>query len=154
MLQRIQSVYLALVIICCIIISMFPLISINAVDGVYQLSIIKTSFLHQAIVSVLSVNFPLIISNLFIIVIALITIFRYNDRKMQLKLINFILLILLIFTGVLIFDYRQLVTLSGCANASINPIVIIVPIQLILLLLAANGIKKDEALIRSADRLR
>ena len=154
MLQRIQSVYLVLVIISCIILNMFSLITADAVDGIYELSIIKTSFIRQSIASVLSFNFPLIISNLFIIIITLVTIFRYNNRKMQLKLINVILIAVLIFIGILIFDYRQLISLCGSANASLKPIIIIVPIQLILLLLAANGIKKDEALVRSADRLR
>ena len=154
MLQRIQSVYLVLVIISCIILNLFSLITANAVDGIYELSIIKTSFIRQSISSVLSFNFPLIISNLFIIVLTLVTLFRYHNRKMQLKLINVILISVLLFIGALIFDYRQLVSLPGFANASLNPILIIVPIQLILLLLAANGIKKDEALVRSADRLR
>ena len=154
MLQRIQTVYLAFVIIGCIIISMFSLFSVTVTDGIYQLSVIKTSFLSQSKTTDLSFNFPLMIINALVALITLVTIVRYNDRKLQVKMINIVLLLVVIFIGVLILDYRQLADLSGSANSSINPVLIIVPIHIVLLLLARNAIKKDEALVRSADRLR
>lgn len=154
MLQRIQSVYLALVICCGVALFFFNLFTYQVTDGAYQLSIIKTLFINKANVAVLNYNFPLILTNSLIIILTLITIFRYRSRVLQLKLINILLILILIFTGLLFFIYRQLVSLSGTSNNAINFTIIFVPLQLILLFLARNGIKKDENLVRSADRLR
>lgn len=155
MLQRIQTVYLTLVICCCIILCFFNLFVFPVPDGIYQLSVIKTSFIRDAKVSVLSYNLPLLLINFLISILTLVTIFRYDNRLFQMKFINIIMLLILIFIGVLFYNYRQLVSLSGSTNTfSINWIIIFVPIQLIFLFLARNGIKKDENLVRSADRLR
>ena len=155
MLQRIQTVYLLLVICCFIVLMVAPLYHIQSNDGVYSLTIIKTSFIRPTKILVLNYNFSLIVSSLLIVIISVATIFRYKQRTIQLKLINILFFLVLIFTGLLFFDYRQLIGLSAIANAnSISVLVIIVPIVMLLLLLARNGIKKDEALVRSADRLR
>ena len=155
MLQRIQSVYLVLVIFCSIAVCFFPLFRVPVPDGIYSLSITKTSFIGKVNVSDLSYNFPLILLSFLILILSVVTIFRYNNRKLQLNFITIILILVLVFTGVLIFDYYQLVSLSGSANtASLSYILIVVPIMLILLFLARNAIKKDEVLVRSADRLR
>src|SRR5436190_420161 len=128
MLQRIQSVYLLLIICCCIVLSVIPLFQVHAADGVYELSIIKTSFIRPNDTSVLNYNFPLIIINFLIAIFALVTTFRYKNRQIQLKLINIIFILILIFTGVLFFDYRQIVSLSDSSNANaLSWLVIIVP---------------------------
>ncbi len=155
MLQRIQSVYLALVICCCIFLCFFNLFVFQVPDGIYQLSIIKTSFISDAKISVLSYNFPLLLINILIAILTLVTIFNYANRALQLKFINLMITLVLILIGVLFYNYRQLVSLSGTSNiSSIKWIIIFMPIQLIFLFLARNGIKKDDNLVRSADRLR
>ncbi len=153
MIQRIQSVYLLMVIICCIVASLFPLFQAVTTDAVYELSIVKTSYTIQAKTSILSINYSLISITIFISILSIITLFRYSNRSLQIKFINIVLMLVLLFMGVLFFEYRQLVSLSA-ANVNISYSLIFVPIIIVLLFLARSGIKKDDALVRSADRLR
>lgn len=155
MLQRIQTVYLLLIICCIIVLNLAPLFHFHAADGIYILTTLKTSFISSSVTTLLNYNYSLIVNSLLIVIITLATIFRYRQRTTQLKLITVLFFLVLIFIGLLYFDYRQLIGFSG--NTSENTIsvwVIIVPIIWVLLFLARNGIKKDEELVRSADRLR
>ena len=154
MLQRIQSVYLLFVIICCIVQSMYSLFQVQAIDGIYNLSIIQTSLVSPISTSVLSFNYPLIIITALVIVLSAITIFSFRNRKMQMKIINLILLLVILLIGVLIWDYRQLISISDVKDVSYNYNLIFVPIIIVLLFLAKISIKKDEDLVRSSDRLR
>ena len=154
MLQRIQTVYLLLFALCSILFCLYPVFKMQATDGIYTLSVIKTSFQTNVNPTVLNYNYPLIIISLLMVLINAIAIFRYDQRMMQLKLINIMFLLFLLLSGVILYDYKQLMNIAGTQSSSLNRIIIFMPIEIILLLLARNGIKKDEKLVRSSDRLR
>lgn len=97
-------------------------------------------------------NIALFILSLVTILVVVFNIFRYNNRKMQFVqnriaiLLNFILLGLML--------YRVL-NLSGGDNSPEKGIELYVPLlSIVLLALANKGIKKDEELVKSVDRLR
>ena len=84
--------------------------------------------------------------------LSLISIFSYKNRKAQFMLgrlniiLNFILLVLFVV---------QSLNLSGEADVSEKGIGILLPIlSIVFLVLANKAIKKDEDLVKSADRLR
>ena len=121
MIQRIQSVYLFLV-FCLMAITLF-----------FTFSDSWTVSLGSGIVSVL----------------ALLTIFLYKKRKVQITISKIILLLLvLIYVLYIIFD-RQYLAISEMKISCIFPL-----ISGILIYLAIGKIKKDEKLVRSLDRLR
>ncbi len=136
MIQRIQSVYLFIVAILAGLGIYFPvwddqkLNIIKGFDNIYILSLFAS-------VSVLS----------------LLTIFLFNNRKLQFVLNRFNILINLILLGVFGY-YTQ--TLSGEAIVvSEKEIGLVVPlISIVFLYLANKAIKKDEDLVKSVDRLR
>jgi hypothetical protein len=111
--------------------------------GIYRSSdaTLTKGFLLIAIISVL------------VPVIAVITIFLFKNRKLQVRLtlINLILEIALIAAIVFVT-----IPLTGNHSAQILPgFRVILPVLcLILLILGYRGIKKDDELVKSYDRLR
>ncbi|XLS28424.1 DUF4293 domain-containing protein [Flavobacteriaceae bacterium M23B6Z8] len=84
--------------------------------------------------------------------LALITIFMYKNRKLQFVLNR--LNIILNFTLLGLFVYRSL-NLSGENTVSEKGIGMFIPIiSIVFLVLANKAIKKDEDLVKSVDRLR
>ena len=90
--------------------------------------------------------------------LSLITIFLYKKRKTQLNLIslNMLVILLAIFSIMYVypkFVFERNINLTG-AVVEYNSTIIIIFISALGLFLAKKAIAKDEALIRSADRLR
>jgi hypothetical protein len=143
MIQRIQTIYLLLAsIVSGVLIFVFNLWeslknSIYALDFLdsdsYILKLIPVLFLASAI-------------------LAFVAIFIFKNRKLQFVIGRLTILINLILLGLLI--YLSL-TLPGEAAVSEKGIGMFIPILAILLIVLANkAIKKDEDLVKSADRLR
>ncbi|MFM2207666.1 MAG: hypothetical protein RL213_1641 [Bacteroidota bacterium] len=143
MLQRIQSLFLLLVVALSVLLFFLP---------VYELpSAIPAVSTPQPYV--LSGNTLLSIINGAVGVLTFICIFLFRNRNLQLRLANVNLLLICILIGLLFFLAD---TLGSTSNAPISyrygsylPL-----IQLIFTFLASRAIRKDEELVRSADRLR
>ena len=91
-------------------------------------------------------------------VFSFITIFFYKNRKLQLKLIsiNMFVLLLAIFSIVYLYPniiYAKNINLEN-TELRYNYVIIICFVSAVGLYLAKKAIMKDEAMIRSADRLR
>jgi uncharacterized membrane protein len=85
-------------------------------------------------------------------IFAFVAIFIFKNRRLQFVIGRFTILINLILLGLLIYVS---LTLPGEASVSEKGIGMFIPILAILLLVLANkAIKKDEDLVKSADRLR
>lgn len=136
MIQRIQTVYLALVLLCSGVLPfVFPLW--HSSDGA------KIFFMENGVYTAL---FGLSTS------LALLSILFYKKRQHQFVINRLNLLLNLILLG--LFLYRTL-NLSGDATASEKGIGIFIPlVSIVLLVLANRAIKKDEDLVKSVDRLR
>ena len=142
MIQRIQSIYLLLVVILSGgLIFVFPIL--EGVDNkIFALDLFSDTAM---------INKSLPILFLLSAVLALYTIFSFKDRKRQFVLGRFIILINLILLGLLI--YLSL-NLPG-EDASKKGIGMFLPVLAILFSVLANkAIKKDEDLVKSVDRLR
>lgn len=136
MIQRIQTVYLALVLLCNSILPFaFPLWHSESGQKIF--------FMESGLYTAL---FGLSTS------LALLSILFYKKRQHQFVANRLNLLLNLILLG--LFLYRTL-NLSGEANASEKGIGIFIPlVSIVLLVLANKAIKKDEDLVKSVDRLR
>lgn len=137
MIQRIQTLYLVLVIIVMGVLPfVFPLWQDES--GEY-----RVFFMQETSTMVLfGLSFTL----------AIISIFGYKKRQNQFVLNRLNIILNLILLG--LFVYRSL-TLSGETEVSEKGIGIFLPIVAVVLLVLANrAIKKDEELVKSVDRLR
>ena len=138
MIQRQQSLWLLLSTICAFLSYKLPFFS-GTKEGVKNLT-------EKAILDGGSTFFLLIVTGISL-VLSLITIFLYKDRKLQLKLCiaGVILSVLL-----LIIYFNELRKLSGSISLS----AVFVFGILIGYIMAARSIWKDEKLIKSLDKLR
>ncbi len=128
MLQRIQSVYLLIAFISSIFYS------------------------YLAYTSSFKENVFFAISGGFISLLILINIFLYKNRKLQIKLNNLTIFVLIVLLGLSIY---QVGLLSGEKSFSEKDIKLLVPVISIVFLLIANKyIKRDERLVKSVDRIR
>ena len=146
MIQRVQTLFLAAALLISILLFYVPVYSfIN--DAATDPTIAVTDY------QILGKNALLSILNGIIGLLTLISIFLFKNRNLQIRLANVALLLTAVFTGLLFFVAD---TLSGGMNQRVQFIIgsYLPIIEIICLFVAVRFIKRDEELVRSADRLR
>ena len=172
MLQRTQTLWLLLVVVCGILQCCFPLITLdNMQSGLslgsvcqYQIGITGLEQTYQNGVELDEyvpvegmTNWGLLIISIAIPLIAFVTIFLYKNRIIQARLcvINIILMLgyyaLLIWYTWLALNMPEIVHATSF-NVEVPACLPLV--SLVLTFMALRGILKDEALVRSMDRIR
>ncbi len=137
MIQRIQSIWLLFAAIAATLTYKFEFYSGINVDhpNMYKITGLE--------------NIPIILLTSFISVLALITIFLYKNRKLQIRLCYAGILLELL---LLALYYLQIQKYNDGGTISIW--VVLHGLIIVLFALAARNINKDEKLIRDSDRLR
>lgn len=156
MLQRLQSLFLLVVVITSVLMFFVPLVSFIS-DLVY-LKLFVYEFVNLTPGSEVQFSFttvlPLTLLNLGVLAISLWTIFRFKNRITQIKLVRFTLLLsMLMIVGIFVL-YPNIIAKSTDAVSEFEAGAYIPIINLLFLFLANRYILKDEKLIRSVDRLR
>lgn len=156
MIQRVQSIFLLIVVIISTLLFFVTFAEFPYGTEVFEQTIIGTSSSAQPGADVASTWYAAVINGL-VGAIALITIFMFRNRKLQMLLGNFNL-VLTVAMIVLMF------LASGKYSESLVKGVVLpvkyqagayLPIGLIIFTWLANRfIKKDDDLVRSADRIR
>lgn len=157
MIQRVQSVWLFLASVAIFALFLFPYLQYSDIGGIGQAlkvtgkfrglegqAIREELFIFQTIATVLLGLFPLYI------------IFRYKDRKLQIQLIILEVILVVLF-GFWLYTAASSALTEARQFLSARNIGVgffLLPICIIFLLMALGGIRKDEKLIRSAERLR
>ncbi|MDP4281522.1 MAG: DUF4293 domain-containing protein [Bacteroidota bacterium] len=154
MIQRIQSLYLALSVVACGLLFFFPMAVFVHPSGIYNFFIYGIKYMLEP---PMILNFWLVFPALAMIIIATIltasSIFLYKNRKLQVLFVSiaFLLHVILI-SVILLFYISHFEDIYGIHSYKFG---IFLPlISLGLLILANRAIRKDEALVKSADRLR
>mgnify|MGYP001207944219 FL=1 len=155
MIQRIQTLYLVIILVLSLLFLTGNLVTFTNEQG----TIINAKLLKEAnYLQVLSthskiiINF-LVISTIIILLSSFIAIFSFKKRKIQLLLTMLITLFEVFNTAAIVIIIYELKV--GEVNNIIPGIrLIIPPVNIIMSLLAAKGIRHDENLIKSYERLR
>lgn len=153
MIQRIQSVYLALVVILSLLGLCLPMA--QYFDGVDMVSSFN-NFRSVSEAKGATADFGPCALGILQIIVALITIvaillFHFRMRQLRLIIFSTILLVGVVgYYALLAWKFQQMTgaTFHLC-TAAIFPV-----LNIILNCMAIHGIRKDEALVRSLDRLR
>ena len=88
---------------------------------------------------------------ILLIIFSIVTLLSFKKRKTQIKLMYFLITLQLLFIiSISIFTYMEVDSLNFLQNHQ----TILCIIGLLLLLLCLRGIKKDQNLIESIDRIR
>ncbi len=151
MIQRIQSLYLLLAIVLQSLSLVLNWSTYLLEDSYYTLTGLSSSF--EAI-NAMPLVFGIIVSIILLLVVAL----HYKDRQRQMQLANITLIQLILVMGLFAWIHYNLIESMkleyndfeiGYGVAVVFPL-----ISMVLVWLARKAIKKDDDLVRSADRLR
>jgi hypothetical protein len=161
MIQRIQSVYLLLVAIFSFMLFLNPIgtCTVTSNDGkTYEVQARYDSIVQQMPEhEVKAVLYVFVCIIFFIFLVSLISIFLFKKRRVQLFLGNLnMLAILLLLVGAFWYaDYLIKQLYPGATILEHYGFGVYIPVAMLLLNWLANkAIKKDEALVRAADRIR
>lgn len=158
MIQRIQTVYLSLAFIAIALLFAFPLAQFFSETGTYIFSItgLKNMVPGEPDAFNSMVFLPLIIVSAGIALLAMFTIFQYKKRSLQIKLTSAGVFASIALIMGIFFLYIPLIQKKiNIVPNYLDSIGIYLPlIALIFMVMANRAIKRDDKLVRSADRLR
>jgi glucan phosphoethanolaminetransferase (alkaline phosphatase superfamily) len=149
MIQRKQSIFLALAVVFLVQLFIFPVYGFEK-DGQFL------PFYIYGLGSLSPDYFATIALNVFSIFLLVAIIFLYKNRKQQLLLCKIAtLLITALIVAIFYFaeNAKSLPELAGYTS-EIRPMLVTPLAALVMVILANRAIKQDEELVRSADRLR
>ncbi|MDR1758559.1 MAG: DUF4293 domain-containing protein [Bacteroidales bacterium] len=164
MIQRIQSVYLLAAFICTVFLLFMPIGTVDTTPYIsspdfqrleYNPFVLKDITLNSTPLSTLYIAITLIICSIF----SLVAIFMYGNRKRQLNIVYANMLFFLLAILLMLFVYPNYIIPArlGIPKDSVDYnywiLACLVPAA-VALMLASRAIKKDEQLVRAADRLR
>jgi hypothetical protein len=154
MIQRIQSVYLLLTtLLSGLFLNGSFLTFVNKAGAATGLSFKGISVEAAGVLQVVEKTIPVSILMIIIPVIALVAIFLYKNRILQMRIVMGLIVLtslLLIFSAYYAYDI-----MNQYDSAFVPGIKMVLPVLLLILsILAYRGIKKDEELVKSYDRLR
>jgi hypothetical protein len=158
MLQRIQTIYLAIVALACILLFFFPLANYyHEVQGNYKFFIYGIKCMDPEPKVVFSAYFtiPLIFMTVASFIFTVSTIFLFKNRPLQLRLCAFNMLTNIVLVMVVFFFYATKIKTMTLIEPEYNYTGMVLPlVSILFLIFASQAIRKDEALVKSADRLR
>ena len=137
MIQRIQSIFLLIVILCGACLIVFPFVTYEGYPSLYLRNPVNIS--------------PL--GNYLSMLIAIVALFCYKKRKLQIKLCYAIMLINLSLFSTVLCLTNQLFHFALQRPTFLFPTYLIL-LSILAAFWAGIYIKKDEELVRSADRIR
>ena len=155
MIQRIQTIFLAiaLLLLAMPMMLIMALFTVAVPEGSYQLYPASVVFNGEEVIQTIAVLASVTISVLLLVY----AIMQYKNRTFQMNLIKVSILTQLVFL-VMVFFYLDKVKamVAEAIDATINysPLLSAPVVAIFFCMLAIRSIKKDEALVRSADRLR
>ncbi|MBS1524574.1 MAG: DUF4293 domain-containing protein [Bacteroidetes bacterium] len=155
MIQRIQSIYLLLAGLAIWALFLFPVahnVYIGGVSATIKITgVYLNSNWHQTQVQTFT---PLIIGAIIMGLLPIILIFLYKNRKRQVTLCYVYILLVIGFSYWLVQTVKSAVGGFTMDTHNFGIGALLGSISIILTVMAAKAIQKDEKLVRSADRLR
>ena len=157
MIQRLQSLYLAIAGAAIAIAFFFPIITyINDAQiwlEIYLKGITDNSSPQLGINNYMLL--PLQIIAVLAVIIAVTSVFLYKNRKSQMKLVRLGIVLLLVEITLIFFYYANILAKVSSTVPDFNHAgIYLLLVSLVMFVLANRGIMKDDKLVRAADRLR
>jgi hypothetical protein len=148
MIQRVQTLFLLAIVLLSLALFFFPFELINVGDTKYFLTLMP-GCLKDMVKPFIYIPMAL---NAVIILLSLYTIFKYKRRKKQMKFAQLIMVL----SGLLIGNLFTLnfLKIEEAFNVNYKVVAFIPAVNFVLAFLARYFIKKDEELVKSADRIR
>jgi hypothetical protein len=158
MIQRIQTLFLAMAFLASILLFFFPVAGVYGDLSTYKLYVhgFRNMVPDEASVFSFMTVLPLLLLNIFTAALSLVSIFLYKNRIRQIRFVRLGIFTDILLIGLIFFVYARIV--ENKLGASLNYLdeagIYFPLIVLIFLILANRFITRDERLVRSIDRLR
>ena len=157
MIQRIQTVFLAIVVLLGVAASFFSIMSFTNDGASYLMNLYKT-VASEDLTNVLTKNMGVGAMQGIVQLAAIATIFLFKNRSLQIKIGKLTILLIAIQIVAIVMYSDTVKSLIGNKPEDVivdfNLGAILPVLSLICAYLAVHFIKKDDQLVRSADRLR
>lgn len=157
MIQRIQTIWLFLASLVIFGLFLFPYLNYNDLVGLGK-NVMVTGQYAKANNEMVRQEFFLIqtIVTVLVAILPVIIIFLYKKRKLQLRLIFVSIASMLFLAAYLLVTANSVLSVisQSVQPTNIGVGLFLIPVAIIFLALAIGGIRKDEKLIQSANRLR
>ena len=167
MIQRIQTVYLLLIVVAAVVLLWLPVLSfetpddapvqriteLSAIHGLKDVLVLSHSIESEAEPLTLKGTWGLGVANGLIALLALVDIFLFRKRLLQARLNIFLACLCIGYYGILAI-YVWFMRMNFDMDWNILPYASIPLVCLVLTLMATRAILRDEALVRAADRIR
>ncbi len=155
MIQRIQSLYLLAALLLMGLMLFVPFAEIAGRDGsIYVFGCLGLSASYAGEVTTVMRTWPVFILILILSLLLFISILLYGNRKLQMRVCVYVIILEF---GLIGLSYYYFVVafrrLEAVGNAIRIPVIVPV-IVIVLVYLAFRGIRKDEILVRSIDKIR
>ncbi|MHC1708011.1 MAG: DUF4293 domain-containing protein [Bacteroidales bacterium] len=158
MIQRIQSLYLFLAFVACLLTFFFPFADfvLNSEQGYFLFSLMGLIDSGPDRLQVFNWLFslPLWSLNSFVGLMSLFIVFQYKNRVRQLKLLRINVFVNIILIGFIFYYAASLIENKLGMTPHYRAGIYFPLASIILQILATRAIRNDEKLVRSADRLR
>lgn len=123
-------------------------------NGEYHLTPITVSLITKVSSQTVFGSYSIAVGFVLSLILTVYAISQFSKRKFQMRLVQMALALQPII-GIMVFYYAsKMADFSDEATLSYEPTLAVIVVNMILYFLAYRGIKKDDALVRSADRLR
>lgn len=164
MIQRIQTLFLAIAAIAIMLMYFFPFASITEFTEI-QNELLETDYFDMSVMGFedpspdslpqinLMVHIPVLILASVIFMLIVYSILRFKSRRQQMNFVKITFFLNIIMVAGIFLDYQKLFT-SVPINIELEMGAYLPLISLVFLIAANRYILKDEKLIKSADRLR
>jgi hypothetical protein len=164
MIQRIQTLFLAIAAIAIMLMFFFPFASITEFTDI-QSEILETDYYKMSVMGIedpspdtipqinLMVHLPVLVLTSIIFIIIISSILRYKNRKQQMNFVKITFFLNIIMVAGIFLNYQKLFS-SGVISIELEMGAYLPLISLVFLIVANRYILKDEKLIKSVDRLR
>lgn len=157
MIQRIQTLYLAVAGIAVSLAFFFPVITFINEAQIWVEVYLKGISDNSAPVLGLSntMLLPLQIMGALAAILAFSAIFLFRNRRSQIKFVRLGIVLLLVIIALIFFYYANVMSKITSTTPEFNHAgTYLLLVSLVMFVLANRGIMKDERLVKAADRLR
>lgn len=147
MIQRKQSIFLGVIMICSVLLFIFPTVTYTAGDMVVNYAFSPFD-VHASTTSTI---YGLFAANCLLFITSFMCLMLFHNRKKQIKISRVVMLVAaMMITLLLVFPLYK----SETAVRTFNWPIALPIVSIVCAFLAGHFIKKDEELVRSANRVR
>lgn len=155
MIQRIQTLYMFLGFATAVVLFFLPLVGFNLQgEEAVEYQLLTFESIRPLGISMQSLLMP-VIMNTAVALLLLINIFLYKSRKIQKRLLLMAMVLNLATLGGSFFVADQITSLKEVTSEASYKLGIYAPLLIMMFIVFANrGIRKDDKLMKSSERLR